>query len=96
MRALYARIEVPGKRSPTAANVRALHWYNRGVATHRHRLPQKHEAYLKACWYLSRNWPTVAIAAIVGVTPNTVRAWRRRAQRGRIRRAIFGAAAQAS
>lgn len=41
---------------------------------------------MRAAWYIARNWPVTAIAAVVGVQSNTIRAWRRRLGRERIHR----------
>jgi uncharacterized protein YjcR len=46
------------------------------------------DEYQRAYWYIVRGWPVVAIAAIVEVAPNTIRAWQRRLGRERIRSQI--------
>lgn len=62
----------------------------------RQRPIQKADAYERARWYISRHWPVVAVAAIVQVAPNTVRAWRRQMGRDAIRRKIERIAARAT
>ena len=44
--------------------------------------------FAAAIWYIQRQWPVVAIAALVGVSENTVRSWRRRLAREQIHRQV--------
>jgi transposase-like protein len=58
------------------------------VGARRQRRPTKLDDFERARWYLVRRWHVVAIAAIIGVAPNTVRAWRRRLLREQIHRQV--------